>query len=399
MSKVKTISTYNGSAWGTEYPIGADAINVDITNATTNPSDSNTEISTIADSDVTVSNGDTDATAWTKYNKLRNRIVSVLNNLPTGSSSGEQIYFTDVSDLNLTAGNATIATTWAAMPDCTVAYLSHSQLASNQKPATYGQYLFLKIATSGTILFFEDGGTTYKTNIYRMSINSSGSPTGEWMYLSQTNFIPVASTIINTDTTLTTNMMGKLLVLGSNYSENLVLTINSDVVNSLPQGAEIFLFSDSRPNYTAQVKFMNVAIGGSAFGWAAANSTNGVYITIPRRYSIIKLKKMWDANVLIIDGNVRLSNTLSTSGSVAFDLTLTGGSSAWQNYSQTVFNSNLLTGNYWYSVSPTPTDYVNCSTYGVRSGTVITNGQVIFYCQDIPPSNLTVHVVRTPLEV
>ena len=86
MSKIKTISTHDGSAWGTEIPLGADAINVDITSATTNPSDSSTTVASLGNSDITVAAGDTAATAWTKFNKTRNRIVSVLDNFNVSTS-------------------------------------------------------------------------------------------------------------------------------------------------------------------------------------------------------------------------------------------------------------------------------------------------------------------------
>ncbi len=173
MSKVKTISTHNGSAWGTEYPIGADDINVDITNSTTNPTDSETAVSSLSNSDVIVTPGDTDATAWTKFNKTRNRIASILNN-------------------------------------------------------------------------FDPGG------------------------------------------------------------------------------------------------------GGSAT-------------------------------------------------SIPFDITLT--SIGWSNFVQTVSNANILTGNYWYSVAPDPTYYLDYSAYGIRAADVTTTGQMTFYCEDVPNGNIIVHIVRTSTEV
>ena len=174
MSKVKTISTYNGSAWGTEYPIGADAINVDITSATTNPSDSETTVESLLNNDIVVGSGDTDATAWSKFNKARNRIANILDNFDTGG-------------------------------------------------------------------------------------------------------------------------------------------------------------------------------GGSA-------------------------------------------------SSITFNITLTGGNTAWDSFTQTISNANFLTGNYWYEVAPDPQYYLDYSTYGVRALDVTTANQMVFLCEDVPPSDIIVHIVRTSTE-
>lgn len=173
MAKVKTISTHNGTAWGTEYPIGADAINVDITNDTIDPADSATTIESLSNSDVIVVAGDTEAAAWTKFNKTRNRIASILNN-------------------------------------------------------------------------FDPGG------------------------------------------------------------------------------------------------------GGSA-------------------------------------------------SSVPFDITLVAAD--WSNFTQTISNIAIVTGNYWYDVAPDPDDYLDYSTFGVRADDVTVNGQITFYCQDVPVNDIVVHIVRTSTEV
>jgi hypothetical protein len=75
-NRVKTISKYSGSAWGTEVPIGADATNVDMTS---NPSDydsssSETSKTLIGTNDVKVISSDTDLTAWGKFNRFRRRV-------------------------------------------------------------------------------------------------------------------------------------------------------------------------------------------------------------------------------------------------------------------------------------------------------------------------------------
>ena len=85
MSKIKSVSTYDGSEWGAAVPLGADDINIDITNATTNPSDSVSTIASLDNTDVIVGSGDTNADAWTKFNRFRKRVANNLNQYIRGS--------------------------------------------------------------------------------------------------------------------------------------------------------------------------------------------------------------------------------------------------------------------------------------------------------------------------
>ena len=89
MPKIKEASSFNGTSWGAAIPIGADDANVDITSATTDPGggavpgvpgDTSTSLDSAA---VTVSstNSDTDASAWTKFNRFRARVKNALANL------------------------------------------------------------------------------------------------------------------------------------------------------------------------------------------------------------------------------------------------------------------------------------------------------------------------------
>ena len=75
-NRVKTISKYSGSAWGTEVPIGADATNVDMTTAPSDYDSSSSETSKvlIGTNDVKVIASDTDLTAWGKFNRFRRRV-------------------------------------------------------------------------------------------------------------------------------------------------------------------------------------------------------------------------------------------------------------------------------------------------------------------------------------
>lgn len=94
-NRVKSVSKYSGSAWGTEVPIGADATNVDMTTAPSDYDSSSSETSKvlIGTNDVKVIASDTDLTAWGKFNRFRRRVSNkfadyfATANL-TGSSTG-----------------------------------------------------------------------------------------------------------------------------------------------------------------------------------------------------------------------------------------------------------------------------------------------------------------------
>lgn len=83
MSKVKSVSQFNGTAWGTAVPLGADADNIDITSTTINPTnDDSSGLDSLMTDDVTVlaELNDTSATAWTKFNRLKRRVRTIVGN-------------------------------------------------------------------------------------------------------------------------------------------------------------------------------------------------------------------------------------------------------------------------------------------------------------------------------
>ena len=90
-NRVKEVSAFDGTSWGAAVPLGADDSNVDITSSTTQPDgsavsgvsgDSATALNTSA---VTVSEGDTSASAWTKFNRFRKRVANNFANYIQGS--------------------------------------------------------------------------------------------------------------------------------------------------------------------------------------------------------------------------------------------------------------------------------------------------------------------------
>lgn len=104
MSKIKEASQFTNGAWSTPTPIGADDANIDITSATTNPTDSTATADGLIAADVTASSGDTDASAWTKFNRFRKRVYNSFSSLAgktlatayTTSSDTNKVYSASV---------------------------------------------------------------------------------------------------------------------------------------------------------------------------------------------------------------------------------------------------------------------------------------------------------------
>ena len=89
MSKVKSVSQFNGLVWGEAVPLGVDADNIDITSTTTAPADTTATLASLDTADVTVlsTNNDTGASAWTKFNIFRKRVANNFANYIAGSIS------------------------------------------------------------------------------------------------------------------------------------------------------------------------------------------------------------------------------------------------------------------------------------------------------------------------
>jgi len=79
---------------------------------------------------------------------------------------------------------------------------------------------------------------------------------------------------------------------------------------------------------------------------------------------------------------------------VSFTVTLPV--SWWDTYYFEIYveDERFLTGNYDYIISPVPSSLEKYSAAGVYADTVSTNGEICFYCDVIPTSNLSVCVLR-----
>lgn len=88
MSKIKSVSTYNGISWEAPTPLGANIENIDITSSVHDAEDDTMDtIESIQDSVLAVSanpevgSPDTGASAWTKFNTFRKRVGNVLSRI------------------------------------------------------------------------------------------------------------------------------------------------------------------------------------------------------------------------------------------------------------------------------------------------------------------------------
>lgn len=88
--------------------------------------------------------------------------------------------------------------------------------------------------------------------------------------------------------------------------------------------------------------------------------------------------------------------TLGTDyGTLAFTVTLSGGSGSWGSNQQTVSNSNFRASGFSYIVSPASSSFGDYATAVIYADDVTTNGQMTFHCIDVPSNNLTVNIIRT----
>lgn len=99
MSKIKSVSTYtrqdeSSGYWSSPIPLGADIENIDITNEVTDGLDDKraTWSSLYQDSSFIVGQGDTGASAWSKFNKFRKRIATALAIYPDEGMAEEETW-------------------------------------------------------------------------------------------------------------------------------------------------------------------------------------------------------------------------------------------------------------------------------------------------------------------
>lgn len=170
-NRVKTISKYSGSAWGTEVPIGADATNVDMTTAPSDYDSSTSETSKvlIGTNDVKAIASDTDLTAWGKFNRFRRRVSNkfadyfATANL-TGSSAGVTSTGDDSHAYTTAALNAYFSTVvgYSSAADVSEVGSVASQLSSlNSKISHIGMIIYSTTLDTEIKVIEIYGGTTW----------------------------------------------------------------------------------------------------------------------------------------------------------------------------------------------------------------------------------------------
>lgn len=99
------------------------------------------------------------------------------------------------------------------------------------------------------------------------------------------------------------------------------------------------------------------------------------------------------SGVLKGTGSAVQAATLGTDfGALAFTVTLAAAS--WSSYAQTVSNANFLASGYAYMVSPASASFVAYGEAQIYADDVSTDGSMVFHCDSVPSSDLTVNVVR-----
>ena len=121
----------------------------------------------------------------------------------------------------------------------------------------------------------------------------------------EANYSPVVT--VTGDAILPAGSSGKTVILGTSSSGDTTLLIDQAFLSDLPFGAEMAFVKDNNPSDVARLKIVNIGFGNAGAGWTAANA-NGVYVTIPERYGMIALKKIFNVNsAMMLFGNVEVS--------------------------------------------------------------------------------------------
>ena len=68
--------------------------------------------------------------------------------------------------------------------------------------------------------------------------------------------------------------------------------------------------------------------------------------------------------------------------------------SGWNNKTQTVSDAKFLATGYVYTVRPDGSSFADSEMAGVYSDNVTENGKMIFYCNTVPETDLTMNVLR-----
>lgn len=79
--------------------------------------------------------------------------------------------------------------------------------------------------------------------------------------------------------------------------------------------------------------------------------------------------------------------------------TVTLPAANWNGRAQTVKDESFLAdASYWYFVCGDADCYTNCCDTGIKADNITKNGEMTFRCEITPDVDLTVNVLRVPVE-
>ena len=196
-NRVKEVSAFNGTSWGAAVPLGADDINIDITSNTTQPDgspvsgvtgDTATSLDTSA---VIVSQGDTNASAWTKFNRFRKRVANNLSNYIQGSIA--TIY-------NATGSNTAVYST-GVINDYMTNVIGYSGTTTPSKGTVIAQLsagsdISVNIPSFSSLpQTITNSLITNKHKVYEATLSNPSAQTGDWTVTTSEGSLTVTGTI------------------------------------------------------------------------------------------------------------------------------------------------------------------------------------------------------------
>lgn len=196
-NRVKEVSAFNGTSWGAAVPLGADDINIDITSGTTQPDgsavsgvsgDSATALNTEA---VIVSQGDTNASAWTKFNRFRRRVINNLSNYIQGSIA---------TAYNATGSNSAVYST-GVVNDYMTNVIGYSGTTTPSKGTiisqlSVGNDISVNIPSFSSLpQTITNSLITNKHKVYESILSNPSAQTGDWTVTTSAGSLTIAGTI------------------------------------------------------------------------------------------------------------------------------------------------------------------------------------------------------------
>lgn len=107
-----------------------------------------------------------------------------------------------------------------------------------------------------------------------------------------------------------------------------------------------------------------------------------------------KQAKIMAAGMLKGTGNGAVSAATKGTDYAAMSFTVNLLSGGWNNNAQTISNANFLASGFAYIVTPNSAARSMYAESGCYADDVTVDGQMVFHCETVPTSNMTVNIVR-----